>query len=143
MFKFLLSFFLLLSTTSSLAQKMVQRIDDAKKLQLNQKQFIGKPLNALLSQIVLEIKYVYGTPDNRSSGAVGGTYLKLFFVDRNEVIKEYNKNEDPTGITVRFQLEPNNNRKPIPVGGINITKGELLKEYGDMIVQSVYVSGQN
>jgi len=32
---------------------------------------------------------------------------------------------------------------PIPIGGRDISKEVLLKEYGDMIVQSIYVTGEN
>jgi hypothetical protein len=122
---------------------MVQKVSEANKLQINKEQFIGKPFKNLLSQIGPKIIYVYGNPDNQSTGAVGGTYIKLFFVDKNEVKKRLSKHEEPTGITVRFELEPKNNRKPIPLGGINMTSRELEKAYGDMIVLGVFVNGEN
>ena len=47
------------------AQKMMQNVADAKKLETNKAKFIGKPLKVLLNQIAPEIKYVYGNPDNK------------------------------------------------------------------------------
>ncbi|MEO8852635.1 MAG: hypothetical protein ABI359_02595 [Ginsengibacter sp.] len=139
----LFAFLFLLTATSCHAQKIVQRTADAKKLEINKDQFIGKPFKELLGQLVPKIKYAYGTPDNKSVGAIGGTYIKLFFVDKDESKKKIIHNEAPTGITVRFKLEPKNTRKPMPLGGLDITSEELAKEYGDMIISDIYVSGKN
>ena len=81
--KSLLNFFvfaLLFCTISCHAQQMVQKVNDAKKLEINKERFIGKPLKELLSQIAPKVMYVYGNPDNRSPNAIGGTYIKIFLL---------------------------------------------------------------
>ncbi len=134
---------LLLSVTSCHAQKIMRTVNDAKKLEINQNKFVGKTLKVFLDEIGPKIKSALGEPDNKSRNSISGTYIKLFFVDRDEARKRYNKNEESTGITVWFQLEQNKTRKPIPVGGLNISSKELEKEYGDMIIQKIYVNGKN
>lgn len=133
----------LLSATSCHAQKLVQKTSDAKKLEINQKQFIGKPLKVLLAQIAPQIKFVYGNPDNTWGGATGGTYLKFHFVNHEEYGKKLNKNKNATGIIVNFQLEPNNTRKPLPKEGLKEWTDEDTKKYGDMIIMKIRVIGED
>jgi hypothetical protein len=121
---------------------MVQKTNDADKLEMNKEQFIGKPLKVLLEQIEPKIKLVYGNPENTWAGAIGGTYLKFHFVDGDEWREIHKKNQKPIGITVSFQLEPNNTRKPLPKEGLKEWKSEDTMEYGDMIILNVRVSGE-
>lgn len=132
-----------ISGTSCYGQKMVRKVSDAKKLETNQEQFIGKPLKTLLEDIGLTIKFVYGNPENTWAGATGGTYLKFHFVDRNEYGKMRVKNEAPTAIIVNFQLEPKNTRKPLPKEGLKEWTAEDTKEYGDMIITKIRVVDEN
>ena len=133
--------FLFLFSAASCHYKMVRSISESKKLEINQKEFIGRPLKVLLKEIRPQIKFAYGNPDNNSSNIVGGTFIKFFFVDRNERISKINRDEKPIGITVQFQLESHNSRKPISREGLTTWGKEQVKEYGDMIITRIFVSG--
>lgn len=112
---------------------------DAKKLELNQSQFIDKPLKALLAQIKPPIKFVYGNPENTWAGATGGTSLRLHFITKEERLKQWNKNQVPTEIVILFQLEPQNTRPPLPKEGLQQWTKENTKAYGDMIILKVRI----
>ena len=138
MFKFLLSFFLL-STTSCVAQKMVQRIGDAKELQLNEKQFIGKPLKVLLDQIEPQIKSAIGNPDSKSKET--SPMIAFYFVDKNEFRYRKGRGEKPMHISVL--LQPAIDKSYPPLSGANPWTEEQAKAYGDMIVTKLWISGKN
>ncbi len=138
---FLAIFFTILIGTSCRAQKMMNSVNDAIKLQDNKRQFIGKLFKKLLNQITPEIKYYYGNPDNKGE-SIAGTCIKFYFVSKEDYKKVNEDINKPTGILVCFKLEPKNNREPIPIGGRDWT-GTETKEYGDMIVTNIYVTGKD
>ena len=129
--------------TSCNTQRLVVKVNDAKKLETNKDNFIGKPLKKVLSEIKPKIKFVYGNPENTSAEAIGGTYFTFYFVDKEEGKKRVSSRDTPTRITVQFQLEPTNNRRPLPKDGIKEWTNQETKEYGDMIIMSIRVSGEN
>jgi len=131
----------LLAITSCNTQRLVLKVNDVKKLVANKDNFIGKPLKNVLSQIKPKIKYVYGNPENTWAGATGWTFFTFYFVDKEDVLKRFNNK--PTSITVQFQLEPTNNRRPLPKGGIKEWTKKETKEYGDMIIIRIFVLGEN
>ena len=131
----------LLAITSCNTQRLVLKVNDAKKLVDNKDNFIGKPLKNVLSQIKPNIKFVHGNPENNSGHITGGTYFTFYFVDKEEVIKRFNN--EPTRITLNFQLEKTNNRRPFPKGGIKEWTKKETKEYGDMIIININVGGEN
>jgi len=131
----------LLAITSCNTQRLVVKVNDAKKLEANKDNFIGKPLKNVLSQIKPKIKYVFGNPQNTLAGGIGGTYFTFHFVDKEEMKKRFNNK--PTRITLKFQLEKTNNRRPFPEGGINEWTKKETKEYGDMLIINIYVGGEN
>lgn len=130
-------------THGCFAQKMVRKAQDAKRLEINKSDFIGKPFKTLLNEIAPNINYLYGNPDNTSPNAIGGTYIRLFFENKDIVRKKINKNGIITGIRVVFKLETRNNRKHLPKGGVKLSKEEIIKLYGDMIVLDVHVSSKD
>ena len=133
------AFVFLLSTTSCIAQKMVQRIDDAKELQINEKQFIGKPLKALLAQIGPQIKSSIGNPDSKSKET--SPMITFYFVDKNEFRYRNSRGEKPTHISVL--LQPAINKSYPQLSGANPWTKEQVKAYGDMIITKLWVSGEN
>ena len=139
----ILSTALLLAITSCNTPRLVANVNDAKKLETYKDNFIGKPLKKVLSEIKPKIKFVYGNPENNSPEAIGGTYFTFYFVTKEEGKKRLSVKDTPTGITVQFQLEPKNNRKPLPKEGLQEWTIEETKEYGDMIIVSIRVSGNN
>jgi hypothetical protein len=132
---------LVLSTTCCHAQKIVKKITDAKKLETNMQQFVGKPLKDLLAQIEPDLKYAYGNPEEKGE-SIAGTNIKFFFTDQAEYRKRQKLKQKPTGILVTFQTDPNNKVKPLPVGGTAWTKA-LAKEYENLIILRIYVTGEN
>jgi len=134
---------LLITASSCFGQKIVHKTSDAKKLEVNKAQFIGKPLKVLLAEIEPKIKFVYGNPENRWAGAVGGTYLKFHFIDRTEYGKVLKKKAKPLGIVVNFQLDPKNTHKPLPKEGLKEWTEVNTNEYGDMIITDIRVIGND
>jgi hypothetical protein len=133
----------LLSATSCYSQQMVRKTTEVKVLQNKKEEFIGKPLSELLKQIGPQIKYVYGNPENTWAGAVGGTYLKFHFIDRNEYGNKLKGSKKPTAIVVSFKLDANNKHRPLPKEGLNEWTEEQTKEYGDMIISNIRVIEEN
>jgi hypothetical protein len=97
----------------------------------------------VLSQIKPKIKFVHGNPENNSGHVSGGTRLTFYFVSREVGRERTGKNDNPTHITINFRLESENNRKPLPKEGLTKWTKKESKEYGDMIVQNIFVSGKN
>ena len=124
-------------------KKLVESIDDMEKLENNKRDFIGHPLHKLLSQVKPKIMFVHGNPENKSSHQTGGTYLVFYFVSRQVGRERTGKNDPPTHVTINFQLEQNNTRKPLPKEGLTKWTKKESKEYGDMIIQNIFVSGKN
>lgn len=133
------TFIFLLFTASCVAQKMVQRIDDAKKLQLNEKQFIGNPLKVLLAQIAPQIKSAIGNPEDINKRQ--NTFIFFYFVDKNEGLKMETKGEKPVYIYVILQKI--NGKLYPPILPADPWTKEQTKEYGDMTVLRVHVGGGN
>lgn len=134
---------ILLAVSACNTPRLIESIDDIGKLEIEKRAFIGHPLNKLLSEIKPKIKVVHGNPENRSSHASGGTYLVFYFVSREVAKERIARNDAPTHITINFQLEPDNTRKPLPKEGLTQWTKKESKEYGDMIIQKFFISGKN
>lgn len=79
---------------------MVQKIDDAKKLEINQDKFVGKPLSDLLKQIKPEIKRVMIVPG--SSQRL--TALYFYFLSDSDFHKFYKETgKNPLELRVRLK----------------------------------------
>lgn len=144
--KYLLNIFsviMLIAICACNTKKLVESIDDMGKLENNKRDFIGHPLHKLLSQVKPRIMFVHGNPENKSSHQSGGTYLVFYFVSRQVGRERTSKNDSPTHVTVNFQLEQNNTRKPLPKEGLTKWTKKESEEYGDMIIQNIFVSGKN
>lgn len=140
----LFSLSLLLPFSSCYSQKVMKTVGDAQKLVENKEKFIGKPLSQLLKQIEPKIKFVYGNPDNNWAGATGGTFLAFHFVGREEGLKRLSKKDNPTAIIVNFELDLNNKHKPLQNDGrIELWTDAETKEYGDMIILNIRVTGKD
>ena len=133
----------ILGITSCNTQRLVVKVNDAKKLETNKDNFIGKPLKNLLSEIKPQIKFVYGNPENNTGHSTGGTYFSFYFVTKEVGKERIGKKNIPTRITINFQLEQKNTRKPVPLGGLMKWTKKETDEYGDMIIMNIRVSGEN
>lgn len=127
------------STTSCHAQRMVQRTTDARKLEINKKEFIGRPLKVLLSQIGPPIKSAIGNPSETNTNE--NTFIIFYFVDKKGFIQRDSKGDKPTRIDVILKKTPGKNYAPIIPS--NPWTDKQTKEYGDMIVLRIRVTGEN
>lgn len=127
----------------SCAQTTMEVISDAKKIQSNKKEFIGKPLNYLLHNIKLEIKSVVPAP-NKNQNEVNRISFIFVPYDVYQKTSEYIQDR-PTRITVVF----NQNSDLVGERCTNVQKGcttwtkEDEKVLGDLIVYDLYVLGKN
>ena len=134
---------MLIAVSACNSQRLVQSIDDVGKLEKNEREFIGHPLHKLLSQVKPKIMFVHGNPENKSSHQSGGTHLTFYFVSRQVGRERVNASDTPTHVMINFQIEQNNTRKPLPKEGLTRWTKKESKEYGDMIIQNIFVSGKN
>ncbi len=128
----------------SCAQTTMKRVADAKKMEINKKEFVGKSLSYLLSKIDVEVKSVLPTP-NKNKNEINRLYLR--YVNNTDFQKTNSKEikDRPTQLTVVFNqnwemsgetctnTEPNCN---------NWTK-EDEKNLGDLIIYDIYVLGKD
>ena len=122
---------------------MMKTTSDAKKIEINKKEFIGKPLNYFLKHINVEIKSIKPVP-NKNLKEVNR--ISFLFVSK-EQYKNDNRDisEKPTRITVIF----NQNWDLIgekctykKIGCTEWTK-EDEKNLGDLIVYDIEVIGKD
>jgi outer membrane protein W len=135
--------FSLFSIIACNTERLVTKVQDAKKLEISKGSFIGMPLKRVLNQIKPEIKFAYGNPENTSAEAIGGTYFTFYFVDKEEGKSRVSVKDTPTRITIQFRLEPKNKSEPLPKYGLKGWTKEETKKYGDMMVIDIRVSGEN
>jgi hypothetical protein len=123
-------------TTSCKAQQMVQTTADVYKLQLNEQQFINKPLKILLKEIKPQIKTADATNDN-----------PYYFSFKFRTLEQRRNNEGSIQDKVSLYVYVNN---PIdwkyeqrPKGReLDWTSSEIEK-YGDLTVIRIKVIGKD
>ncbi|MDO5616608.1 MAG: hypothetical protein Q4G16_10480 [Cruoricaptor ignavus] len=135
---------LLLTFNIVCAQTTMKSVNDAKKIELNKKEFIGKPLSYLLSKMSVEIKSVLPVP-NKNKSEINRVIIR--YISDYEYRKTSSKEiEDrPTQLTVVFNQNwglSGEICKSIYPNCINWTK-EDEKNLGDLIVYDIYVLGKN
>ena len=138
-----ITFFSLLIFNVSCAQTAMKSITDAKKIELNKSEFIGKPLRYLLSNMKVEIKSTLPAPNKNRNEINRITFRYISDYEYRKTSSKQIKDR-PTQLTVVFNqnwdflgkvcknIEPNCN---------NWTK-EDEKNLGDLIVYDIYVLGK-
>lgn len=141
--KYLIILTLLLVTNIACAQTHLNKISDAKKLEINKKMWIGKPLKSFLKSISLDIKSVKPAP-NKNLDEVNR--ISFLFVPYDQYRKDKRNIEDkPTTITVVFNQnwklegEKCTYNKP---GCTDWTKKDE-KNLENLIIYDIYVVGKN
>lgn len=122
-------------TTSCYAQKLVQTKADVKKLQTYEKQFIGKPLKALLKEIEPRIE----TAIARSSNSSQASFFNFYFTPKNEYDRLRKQNKFP--LTIKVYIKGNfiwDKKGKTKEEWLKWTKEDELK-FGDLIVESIRV----
>ena len=127
----------------SCAQITMKSVAEAKKMEINKKEFIGKPLSFLLSKINVEIKSIKAFPNKNLNEVNRITYR---FVTNDEYRKTASKEIDdkPTQLTVVFNQNWEFSGKICMTSDpkcIEWTK-EDEKNMGNLIVYDIYVLGK-
>lgn len=137
--KTILLFSQLIIVSSCDAQSMVRTIDDTKKLELNKDQFIGKPLNILLKEIVPRIQTVIGSQGSSETPS----FINFYYTQKSDYNKYRSQGKFP--LTIKVYLQGNfhwNERASSNKEWYKWTK-EDEKEFGSLIVTDIKVYNEN
>jgi hypothetical protein len=129
-------FIFLVFSISCSAQKMVVKTTDAKKLEINETFFIGKPLKILLAEISPEIKTVSASP---ADNIVNPSTISFYFVSVEEYYNYRKLDKFPPSIKVYIRGDFDWDRR-------GLSKEDMLKwtkkdaeKYANLIVGAVRV----
>jgi len=138
-FKILVFIFLIAFNCSCRAQ-MVQTIADAKKLEINEKQFTGKPLKTLLQEIKPEIKRVAVSP----GGKEFSSFFVFYFQTKQDFIKSRDEGKQPTSIRVyvKDSIDYKDFDKSYNKDWWKWDANDV-KKYGNFTVRAILVSGKD
>ena len=114
---------------------MMRTVNDAKKLRINEKQFIGKPLKKVLKETKPEIKMVFVEP-SRPHGAA--SFFMFRFIDREEE-RQYNK-EGRTPLSVMIFVKEKFEWDDM--ARIQWTKADV-KKYQNLTVAYIRINDKN
>ena len=131
--------FLLIANYSCYAQQMVKTTNDAKKLELNEKQFIGRPLKTLLKEINPKIERVIGSPGNIERPG----YFIFYFIPNKDYNLYRKKNKIPLTVKVYIKEPFEWNRRNKPKNNWLDWTIEDEKKYGDLTIGAIRVYGEN
>ncbi|MFT3918011.1 hypothetical protein [Cloacibacterium sp.] len=128
----------------SCAQTIMRKVADARKIELNKKEFIGKPLSYLLSKMDVEVKSVLPVP-NKNKNEINRLCLR--YVDDNiyNITNSKEMKDRPTQICITFNQNwdlAGHTCKNTELNCNNWTK-EDEKNLGDLIVYDIYVIGKD
>ena len=127
--------FLLAITTSCHSQKIVQKTSDAKKLESNKSQFIGRPLKDLLKEIKPKIETALGSPGTSEQAG----FFNFYFTPKAEYDKYRAENKFPLTIKVYIKESFDWNRKEKTKDDwLNWTK-EDEEKYGNLTIVDIKV----
>ena len=136
----LISFFIF---NLSCAQTTMKKVADAKKIELNKKEFVGKPLSYLLSKINVEVKSIKAFPNKNEKEVNRITFRYVTNYEYRKTSSKEIKNR-PTQLTVVFNQNWEMSGERCMTSNpkcIEWTK-EDEKNLGDLIVYDVYVLGK-
>lgn len=126
------------------SQIPMKSLNDAKTIEINKKDFIGKPLSFLLQNINVEIKSIIPTP-NKNRNQINR--ISFLFVSKSYYKNSATKNiaNRPTRITVNFNQNGDllGERCTYDKPSCSEWTKQDEKNLGDLIVYDIYVSGQN
>ena len=125
--------------SSCKAQKMVQKTSDAKKLEINKNQFVGKPLSILLKEIGPKIETALGSPGTNERAG----FFSFYFASKGEYDKYRAQDKFPLTIKVYikeiFEWDKKGKTKD---DWLNWTR-EDEEKYGNLIVADIKVYNEN
>ncbi|SDD88000.1 hypothetical protein [Riemerella columbipharyngis] len=138
---------LFLGIQFSCAQQIViNKPSDTRLLEVNKKEFIGKPLSYLLSVIKVPIKSVLAVP-NKNKNEINMLYFRYITYDEyRRVWTKSSIEEGPTQLVVKFNQNWNMEGKlckPIENPQCAEWLPEDEKNLGGLIVYDIYVRGKD
>ncbi|WP_156809693.1 hypothetical protein [Riemerella columbina] len=123
----------------------MNKLSDAKKIELNKKEFIGKPLKYLLSTIKVPIKSIQAFP-NKNKNEINS--LTIRYTTYSEYRKTWDKKIDDRPIQLRIEFNQNWDKlgnlcspKENPQCAEWLPEDE--KNLGDLIIYDIAVLGKN
>ncbi len=139
-----LTLILLVVFNISFAQTTMRSIADAKKMELNKKEFIGKPLSFLLSKMKVEVKSVLPTP-NKNKNEINRLYIRFINYDNFRKMESKELEDRPTQLIVVFNQNWDFLGERCMTSNPFCTQWtkEDEKNLGDLIVYDVYVLGKD
>ncbi|MGC4128632.1 MAG: hypothetical protein QM564_03555 [Bergeyella sp.] len=141
--KTLIAGFILIVNLSCAQTVTMKSLSDAKKLELNKKEFVGKSLGYFLKHIGLEIKSIKPAPNKNLSEV---NRISFMFVPYNQYRNDRRDiTEKPTTITVVFNQNWDllGNRCRYDIQGCTEWTKEDEKRLGDLIIYDIYVLGKD
>lgn len=139
-----ISVIIILFSFMACSQINMKSLHDAKTLEINKKDFIGKPLSFLLQNINAGIKSIIPVP-NKNRNEINR--ISFLFVSKSTYKNSYSENtgDGPTRITVNFNQNAEflGERCTYDKTGCTEWTKEDEKNMGDLIVYDIYVSGKN
>ena len=136
---FLISFLILISSSSCFSQHLVKTIDDAQKIKANENQFINKPLKELLKEIKPQIKRVTATPSKNIQSSVG--YFIFNFVDSKQKDSLRLKSKIPVTLVVYVKENFNWDFHKRSKGKETVWTPEDANKYGNLTMVGFRVYG--
>lgn len=125
--------------TSCNAQKMMETLNDAKKLETNSKEFIGFPLSKLLKEIGPQIVMVY--TDN-GKGPGGGNSIFFKFNSREQSQKAREKGKTTIGVKVYVKEDYVWDKSDLPIVDREKWTKEDAARLGSLTVMAISVYGE-
>lgn len=136
-------FFYLLINNLACAQTKLNKISQARELEVNKKEFIGKPLSYFLSQINIEIKSIVPSPNKNRNEINRISFLFVPYKYYKDDLRDIT--EKPTRIVIEFgqNSELKGERCRFDIPGCTEWTNDDAKNLGDLIVEDIYVIGKN
>lgn len=139
-----LSVIIILFSCMACSQTTMKSLSDAKFLEINKENFIGKPLSYLLQNVKVEIKSIIPTP-NKNHDEVNR--ISFLFVSKSSYKNSTSKkiSERPIRITVNFNQNGDllGERCTYDKPGCTEWTKQDEKNLGDLIIYDISVSGNN
>lgn len=134
----------LLIFNHSCAQTTMKSVADAKNIEINKKEFVGKPLSYLVSKMDVEVKSIKAFP-NKNANEVNRITFR--YVTNYEYKKTSTKEikDRPTQLTIVFNQNWEMSGERCMTSNpkcVEWTK-EDEKNLGDLIVYDIYVLGKD
>lgn len=128
----------------SCAQTIMRKVADARKIELNKKEFIGKPLSYLLSKMDVEVKSVLPTP-NKNRNEINRLYLRYVNIIDFQKTNSKEIKDRPTQICVVFNQNWDMAGERCMTTNPKCTEWtkEDEKNLGDLVVYDIYVIGKD